>query len=68
MTYIYIAYEINLWSYTQRVDFTLGYSLLGAIKLTKIAILISKNILAMALDFMCFEMFLYQIVVGLVKM
>ena len=32
---IYIVYEISLWPYTQGVDFTLGNSLFGAIKLTK---------------------------------
>ena len=32
---IYIAYEINLWSYTQRANFTLGNSLFGNLKLAK---------------------------------
>ena len=31
----YIVYEINLWPFKQRADFTLGNSLLGAVKLTK---------------------------------
>ena len=32
---IYIAYEINLWSFKQSADFTLVNSLFGAVKLTK---------------------------------
>ena len=31
---IYIIYEINLWSYTQNANFTLGNYLFGAIELT----------------------------------
>ena len=37
MVNTYIAYVVNLWSYTQGADFTSGNSLFGAVKLTKIA-------------------------------
>ena len=36
MVNIYIAYEINLWTFTADKDFALGNSLFGAVKLTKI--------------------------------
>ena len=65
---IYILYKIKFWWYTQSVDFTSGNILFGAIKSTKMLILISINILAMILDLMHVEVFWYQIVVGLVKM
>ena len=32
---IYIAYEVNLWAFKQSVDFMLGNSLFGTVKLTK---------------------------------
>lgn len=35
---IYIADKINLWSYIQDADFTLGISLFHAVKLTKMLI------------------------------
>ena len=37
MVNTYIAYAVNLWSYTQGADFTSGNSFFGAVKLTKIA-------------------------------
>ena len=44
---IYIVYEIDFWPYTVGKDYVLENSLFGSVKLIKILILISKNILAM---------------------
>ena len=67
---IYIAYEINLWTYTQGADLTLGNSLCRTAKLTKNTdkyILTNISILDMVLDLMHAEVFRYLMVVGLVK-
>ena len=49
---IYIVYEINLWSYPYSADFTLGNSLFGAVKLTKMSTLINILIQDIVFDLM----------------
>ena len=72
MVNIYIAYEINLWSFNVGKGFALENSFsrffLEQLSWLKMLILISINILAMVLDLMQVEVFHYQMVVGLVKM
>ena len=47
---ILTVYEINLWPFKYSSDFMLKNCFFGAVKLTKMLILISINILAMVLD------------------
>ena len=47
---ILTVYEINLWPFKYSSDFMLKSCFFGAVKLTKMLILISINILAMVLD------------------
>ena len=62
---IYIVYEINLWPF--KTDFTLGKSLLGTVKLTKMLVLTNISIRDMVVDFMHIKAFCYLMVAGFVK-
>ena len=64
---IHIEYDVNLWSFKQSADFTLGNSLFGAVRLTKMLILANINIQDMVLDLIEDEAFSYLMVAVLVK-
>ena len=54
---IYIVYEISLWDHGYDDYLRLENSLFGAVKLIKMMILISTNILNMVLDVIDVELF-----------
>ena len=58
---VYIFYKIQLWSYIQSADFTLGYSLYGAVKLTKNADFSKYSYYGYGIGFDSYERFCYLI-------
>ena len=58
---VYIFYKIHLWSYIQGADFTLRYSLYGAVKLTKNADFNKYSNYGYGIGFDFYERFCYLI-------
>ena len=58
---VYIFYKIHFWSYIQGADFTLGYSLYGAVKLTKYADFSKYSCYGYSIGFDSYEGFCYLI-------
>ena len=62
-----ISYELDTWSKYLNTDFTLGNCLFGAVKLTKMLILINIDIVVIILYLTFVHIFRCQMVIGFKK-
>ena len=61
---LYVSYKLDICLRNLRIDFTLGNCLFGAVKLTAMVILITMDIVVMALDLMYVHNFHRQTIAG----